>query len=199
MTFADGGTILISVIAGISLAAAAGLRAFVPLLVLSVASKFGGVNLHENVAFLGSDVALVGLSLATALELAADKIPLVDHALDSVSTFVRPAAGFVAGLAVLADLPEPVTIALALFFAMVSLGTHFEHAKVRAGSTALTAGVGNPVISVVEDGVSGALSVLAIVAPLIALVILLGIAYFVWRVLRRIRRKKGPPAVDASV
>jgi hypothetical protein len=185
------GTALVSIMAGLALAAAAGLRAFVPLLVLSIAARLGAVDLHDNMAFLASDVALWSLLLAALIELTGDKIPLVDHLLDTVATFVRPAAGFLAGIAVLADLPDPVAIALALFFAMVSLGTHFEHARTRAGSTVLTAGFGNPVLSFLEDLVSGILSVLAVFAPILAAILAFGVVYLMWRLYRRLRRRGG--------
>jgi hypothetical protein len=183
------GTALVSILAGVALAAAAGLRAFLPLLVLSVAARLGLVGLHENVSFLASDVALWALLVATVLEMVGDKIPLVDHLLDAAATFVRPTAGLLAGLAVLADLPDAVIVVLALFFAMISLGTHLEHAKTRAGSTVLTAGVGNPALSFFEDFLSGALSILALLAPLLAALLAFGFIYLMWRFYRRIRRR----------
>jgi hypothetical protein len=184
------GTALVSILAGVALAAAAGLRAFLPLLVLCVGSRLGVIDLHDNVSFLASDVALWALLVATVLELVGDKIPVVDHLLDTVATFVRPAAGLLAGFAVLADLPDALTVALALFFGMISLGTHFEHAKTRAGSTVLTAGVGNPMISFFEDFLAGALSILALLAPLVAALLAFGFLYLMWRFYRRIRPRR---------
>jgi len=188
------GSIVLSVMAGFALAAAAGLRAFLPLLALSVASRLGLAELHEGVRFLGSDVALIALLVATVLELAADKIPVVDHLLDAVSSFVRPASGFLAGLAVMADLPEPVSVGLALLFAAVAFGTHAGKAKARVGSTVTTAGIGNPVLSSLEDVVAGLLSVLAILAPIVAGVLVVVLFVVVWRGIRRLRRRatRGP-------
>jgi len=186
-----GGALAISILAGIALAAAAGLRAFLPLLAVGIGSKLGLITLSDKFDFLGSDVAVVALAVAALVELAADKIPLVDHGLDAIATFVRPAAGFLAAMAVMGDLPDPLAIVLALFFAMITLGTHLGKAQTRAASTATTAGFGNPVVSAVEDGVSAGLSVLAVVAPLIAAVLVFGLLFFMWRLLRRIRRLRG--------
>jgi len=198
MTFADAAGIAVSLLAAVSLAASAGLRAFLPLLVLSIAARFGLVTLHEEVHFLESDVALIALILATALELAADKVPVVDHLLDVAATFVRPAAGFVAGFALLADLPDAVSVALALLFAVIALGTHFERAKARAGSTLLTGGVANPVLSVMEDFLATSLAILAVVAPLLAVLLVIGLAFAVRRLLRKLRQSSGavPPGVS---
>ncbi len=189
------GTWIVAIAAGLALAAAAGLRAFMPLLVLCLAARFGWVDLSDRFAFLGSDVALGALLLASFLELVADKIPLVDHLLDSVSTFVRPVSAFLASLAVMADLPEPVGIGLALLFAVVALGTHVERAKTRVGSTALTAGVGNPILSVIEDAIAGVLSFLAVWAPLVALGVLLLLGWLAWRTVRRLRGRKREPGL----
>ena len=183
-------TYVFPVLAGIVLAAATGLRAFLPLFVLSLGARLGVVDLHANFEFLGNDFALGALCVAAVLELAADKIPLVDHALDAIGLVVRPAAAFVAGLAVMAELPQAISIGLSLFAATVALGTHVEHSKVRAGSTLMTAGFGNPVISVFEDLLSWVLSVLAILAPVIALLLLLAAFDATRRFLRRLRRRQ---------
>lgn len=180
------GALLVALSAGIALAAAAGLRAFLPLLALSIGARAGVVDLHDKVEFLGTDVALFALVLAALLEMTADKIPLLDHALDTVGTFVRPVVGFLASLAVLADFPEPLAVGLALVLAMLSFGTHIEHAKVRAGSTVTTAGLGNPFISFFEDALAALLSVLAVLAPIVAVILLLGVFYLAWRILRRL-------------
>lgn len=183
-------SVIVSVIAGLALAAAAGLRAFLPLLVLSVTSRMGLLELHEGFRFLGSDVALVALIVATILELGADKIPVVDHILDLASTFVRPLAGLFAGLAVMADLPQPIPVALGLLFTVVALGTHAGKAKTRLGSTVTTAGIGNPVLSVIEDFLSSLFSILAIVAPIIAGILVLCFLWLVWRGIRRMRTRR---------
>jgi uncharacterized membrane protein len=188
MSMETGGALAVSILAGIALAAAAGLRAFLPLLAVGIGSKLGLITLADRFDFLGSNVAIIALSVAAVVELAADKIPLVDHGLDAVSTFVRPAAGFLAAMAVMGNLPEPVAIVLAMFFAMVTLGTHLGKAQTRVASTATTAGLGNPAVSVAEDGVSAGLSILAVVAPLIAAVLVFGMLFFLWRLFRRMRR-----------
>jgi glucan phosphoethanolaminetransferase (alkaline phosphatase superfamily) len=181
--------------AGIGLAAAAGLRAFLPLLALSLGARAGLLSLHDRMDFLQSDLALAALVVAALAEILADKVPLLDHALDALGTFVRPAVGFVAGLALFADFSGPLSIVMALFLALIALGTHVEHAKVRAGSTVLTAGMGNPVISTIEDAVAGTLSILAVLLPILAGILGLAILYAFWRLWRRIRRGRGPAPI----
>ena len=186
------GGVALSITAGIALAAAAGFRAFLPLLVLSAAARLHWLPLHEAASFLTGDLAFTALLVATLLEILGDKVPMIDHALDVGGTFVRPAAGFLAGLAVLADLPEPVRIVLALVLSMLTLGTHVAHAKTRVGSTVLTAGIGNPVLSVLEDAAAFTLAVLAIFLPIVALGLLLLGAYLLVRFWGALRRRAAP-------
>lgn len=185
-------TILVSLLAGVALAAATGFRAFLPLLIVSVAARLGLVQLHEGLEFLSGNAALAALAVAAVVEMAADKIPVVDHALDAISVVVRPGAAVLAGVALFADLPEPVAAGLAVVMGVIALGANLEKAKVRAGSTVLTAGVGNPFLSVFEDVVSGILALLAVLAPILAALAALGLALLVWRVVRRLRRRGAP-------
>jgi hypothetical protein len=188
-----GGAFGVAVLAGVALAAAAGLRAFLPLLVLALAARMGVVDLHENATFLASDLALIGLVVATVLEIAGDKVPFVDHALDVIGTVVRPGAGFLAGMVLLADFHPALATGISLLLGAISLGTHLGHAKARVGSTVLTAGAGNPVISTFEDVVAGVLSVVAVLLPVVAVVLALVMTALVWRMLFR-RRDHGKSA-----
>lgn len=182
--------ILVALCAGVGLAAAAGIRAFLPLLAVSIGARIGIIDLNPGLEFLSSNVALVALIIATLAEIASDKIPIVDNMLDVVSTFLRPVAGFVAALAMFGELPQSVAIATALMMAGVSLGTQLGKAKTRLGSTAATGGLANPLLSTLEDAVSGTLSFLAIVLPLVAGLAVVLLLWLVWKVVRSFRRAR---------
>ena len=83
----------VSVALGIGLAAATGLRLFLPMLIVSAASYGGYLPLSENFAWLGTPAALILLGVASVAEILAYYIPGVDNLLDTLAT---PAA-FVAG------------------------------------------------------------------------------------------------------
>lgn len=155
--------------AGVALSAACGLRAFLPLLVLSLASRSGLVGLSPNVAWLTSDAALIALGVATVLELAADKIPVLDHALDAIGVVLRPAAAWLATYALLIHWPTPWGQIVALALALIALAIQGAKAKVRLGSTALTLGTANPLVSIVEDVIALGMAAAALVVPLLAL------------------------------
>lgn len=60
---------VISIFLGISLASAVGFRVFVPLLVMSIASLFGYLNLSSGFEWIGTIPALVIFGAATLLKL----------------------------------------------------------------------------------------------------------------------------------
>jgi uncharacterized membrane protein len=160
---------LLALATGVGLAAASGLRAFLPLLAVGLAGRHGFLHLHPGLAWLQSDAALWALGVATAVELVGDKVPVVDHALDSIGTVLRPAAAWVATYAVFQDWGTPWAQLLAVAMGAGALAVHGAKAHTRLGSTALTLGHANPILSLVEDSVSFALVAAAILVPLVAL------------------------------
>jgi hypothetical protein len=177
---------------GIALAASAGLRAFLPLFAAGTAARWFHWPLANPVSWLASDAALVIFGLASAVEVAADKIPAVDHALDLLQTVVSPVAGAIAALAALQGWPAPFALALAIIVgAPVAGGFHAIGALTRIKSTVATAGTANPVLSVAEDAIAAGMILLAFLAPIL---VLLAIA---WLTIRWIRRKRASPAAPA--
>jgi hypothetical protein len=172
----------------IALAACAGLRAWLPLLLAGALSRLGLLELGESFGFLGSDKALVLFGVASALEIGADKIPALDHALDALSTLLRPAAGALLAASVIGRFADPLT-ALALGVAVgapASLVPHALKASLRGLSTGLTGGLANPVISLLEDAIAVALFVLSVLVPIaVALSVLLATLFVARRLLRR--------------
>lgn len=172
--------------AGVILAATAGLRAFMPLLGAGLAARFLDWPVSSGMEWLSSDAALVGLGLATVLELLADKVPAVDHVLDVVHTVTGPVAGAVVAFSVLGALPAPVAMLFAIALgAPVAGGVHALAATVRVKSTALSAGTLNPAVSVAEDGMSIGAIVVALLVPALALIGAVVLLFVVGRFLAR--------------
>jgi hypothetical protein len=184
------GTVALAVV----LAAAAGLRAWLPLLVAGVVSRLGVADLGASFTWLGSWPALGLLAVATVIEIAGDKIPVVDHALDAVGTFIRPLTGALAAAAALVHIQDPV-IALVVGLvvgAPVALAPHVAKTTLRGVSTGTTAGLANPFLSLLEDIVSFFIAMLGFLAPLVALLLVLSAVWFSWRWLRRRRSVAAP-------
>jgi len=184
---------VLPVLLGLGLSASTGLNTFLPLLLLAAAARFqvAGVTLGDKFEWLTSDAALISLIVACVLELVADKIPAVDHFLDSAGTFVRPVAGALASASVLTGV-DPVVAAIVgiIVGAPTSLGMHTLKAGTRVASSATTFGCANPVISIVEDILSFSLSVLAIFAPIFVPLALALLVWALWRLMVRIRRAR---------
>jgi uncharacterized membrane protein len=173
VTVEQVGTLAFQVAMGIGLAACAGLRAFLPLLVVSVAGKLGWVPLSDRFEWLASWPAIVVFGVAVVTELLSDKIPLIDNLLDTVQVWVKPIAGALLAVAVLTELePLPAT-ALGIMAGASSAGiVHIVKAKVRLLSSALTTGLGNPILSVIEDAVALVGSILSVVVPFLIVALL---------------------------
>ena len=177
----------------VALAAAAGLRAWLPLLVAGVLTRLGVADLGSSFGWLASWPALGLLGGATLIEVVGDKIPVVDHVLDTIGTVIRPLAGALAAAAALVQVDDPM-IALViglLVGAPVALAPHVAKSSVRAVSTTSTAGLANPVISFIEDVLSFVIAVLAFLAPVLVVLLLLVSARLIWRWLQR-RRTAAP-------
>ena len=155
---------------GLALAAAAGLRVFVPLLALSLAARAGWVQLTPSFEWLASAPAIVALATATAMEVAAYYIPFFDNMLDALGAPVAMAAGVVATAALVTDLPPWLQYAIALVGAGGTAGlVHASTSLLRLKSSAATAGFGNPVLATLELIGSILIAVLALLAPVFAL------------------------------
>src|ERR1041385_6900213 len=97
--------IFLSFLVGLGLSAACGFRVFVPLLVVSIASYSGQLQLSSVFEWMGSVPALIAFGTATALEIAGYYVPWVDNLLD---TLASPAA-VIAGTLVTASLAPDMT------------------------------------------------------------------------------------------
>jgi len=183
---------LATVALAIALAACAGLRAWLPLLLAGLLARVGWLELGDAFGFLASNRALAIFGVATLLETLADKIPSLDHALDALSTPLRPAAGALLAAAAIGHIMDPLP-ALVLGTAVgapAALVPHAAKSVLRGVSTTLTAGLANPVLSLIEDGLALLLFVLAVVVPLV--VVLLLVAATVLMARRLLRRRSVP-------
>jgi hypothetical protein len=165
----------------IGLAACAGLRAWLPLLLTGALVRADMIEVGSSFSFIATNRALILFGLASVFEIVADKVPAVDHALDVIGTVLRPAAAAVLAASVFGSFADPLT-AVALGVAVgapTALVPHAGKSLLRAASSALTAGVANPVISVLEDLIAVALFVLAVLLPLLAAGLVLLTAYLV--------------------
>lgn len=182
------------------LSASAGLNAYIPLLLIGFTARLWPEVLRLSAPFdiLTSGWVLGLLTVLLLVESLADKIPVVDHMNDALGLIVRPAAGAVL-FASAAGTVEFLDPGIALALGLVVAGTtHGAKATARPVVTATTGGLGNPLVSTLEDIVALLTSVVAILAPFLigAGLVAFGILVLAWRG----RRSAGgpPPPLDVA-
>ena len=183
--------LFLGLLLGLGLSASTGLNTFLPLLLLSAAARFhvAGIQLGEKFEWLTSDAAMITLIVACVIELIADKVPAVDHFLDSAGTIVRPVAGALASASVLTGIDPMVAAIIGIIVgAPTSLGLHTLKAGTRVASSATTFGCANPVLSIIEDILAFMLSVLSIFLPIVVPVALALLVFALYRLMKRVRR-----------
>lgn len=189
---------MIEAISGLSaafgLSGSAGLNAYIPLLMVALAARFPTgdplVKLQTPYDLMGSWWAIGLLAILLVVEIVADKIPAVDTVNDGIQTFVRPAAGAIlfAGSANVVTEIHPVLALVAGL--LVAGGVHATKTAARPVVTVSTAGVGNPIVSTLEDVVAFGVSLLAIILPIIAAILMAVFVIFALVLVRRWRRRK---------
>ncbi len=189
----EAGSILI---AGIGLAVAAGLNAYIPLLIAGLLIRLDVVSFGEPYDLLGGTPALVIVGVLLLVEVLADKIPAVDSINDAIQTVIRPASGAVLFAGAASGAQAEWSEALGLILGLVTAaGVHATKATARPVVNVATAGAGGPVVSTVEDGFSVGLSLAALLAPVLVLVLVGILGGWVWVALRRRSRRR---AVDPA-
>ncbi len=164
---------VLGVCIGIALAATCGFRLFIPLLALSIAGTAGLIDLGSGFHWLGTWPSIVVFGAATVAEILAYFIPIIDNILDAASVPFSVMAGVVAAAASMTDVSPFLQWSLAIIAgggaaaaaSLVSNGVH-------AASTLTTGGAANPAVSAVESTGSVVASVLAIVVPIAAVVLI---------------------------
>jgi hypothetical protein len=177
-----------------ALSGAAGLRAPLTLLALSIAVYTGHLHPGHALDWLGSPWVIALAAGMTLVDFVADKIPGVDHAMHAVHTVLAPIIGGMAALSGQTGDHSAATV-VALLGAGNALLVHSARTGTRVASTATTAGLANPVVSFIEGGTATVLIVLAFVAPVVAAVLLALITLQIVRFVRWLAKRR---TVDAG-
>ncbi|MBA3826581.1 MAG: DUF4126 domain-containing protein [Ktedonobacterales bacterium] len=177
-------------LASLGLSLSAGVRAYLPVLALGIASHLpsvGGfkVTLLPSFSWIGEPLFLGLLVLLTVYEISADKIPVVDHLNDTVHTIIRPLSGAL----IFTCTSNPLTnsgaagmVAAAVIGGTIAGTTHVAKAGVvRPASTLTTAGLANPLISIAEDILVVFTTVISLLVPVLGALIFVVLAVLVVR------------------
>lgn len=194
---------MIVTLTGMGLSAAAGLNAYIPLLVIALIARFTPVvTLPPEYSWMTSWWAIGVVAVLLVVEVVVDKVPAVDTVNDTIQTVIRPVSGGLTFAAMqgaealdnLTWMTEHSWVGIALGV-VVALIVHSGKAATRPVANVGSAGTAAPVLSTVEDVSAVGLSLLALFAPLLVLVALIvlfgGVGYAWWRFARLRRRRRG--------
>lgn len=179
---------------GLGLAAPAGLNAYLPLLIVALAARFTDViDLDRPYDFLSSSWGIAVLVLLVSVEVIVDKIPGADHLNDLIQSILRPAAGAFLMMASNSDGGSLNPVLAMLIGLFAAGGVHAAKATARPAVTVSTGGMGNPLVSMVEDGIAAVTAIVALLIPLaIPVFLLLFVLGGAWgfRTLRRFAARR---------
>ena len=166
----------IEVMLAISLSTAAGFRVFVPLLALSTTAVIGHLDLPVDLDWAETPQAMSLFAVACLLEVSGYYIPWFDHLLDIFATPAAILSGTIVAASVAPEMNPLVQWTLALVAGGGTAGlTKGLMNLLRGTSTAASGGLTNPILATIELVIATVLSVLALTAPLVAGILVLGV------------------------
>ncbi|MFF5204458.1 DUF4126 domain-containing protein [Streptosporangium sp. NPDC000396] len=189
---------MLAALTGLGLSTAAGLNAYIPLLVVGLlANLTDQVRLPQEFAWLSNGWVLGIIGVLLLAEIVLDKVPVVDSVNDMIQTVVRPASGGVVFSATEAAarldgstwMSQNPWVGWVLGIG-IALAVHLMKTTARPVVNASTAGVGAPVVSAVEDAGSLGMSLIAIFLPILVAVMIVALALLAWWALRTVRRRR---------
>ena len=176
---------------GIGLSATCGFRLFVPMLGLSLAAKFGDLPMAHGFNWMNSWLAIIVLSVATGVEIAGYYVPFIDNLLDTIATPAAAVAGTLVTAAVISGASPAIQWSLAIIAgggaaAAIQTGT----VLVRGGSSAATGGTGNFIVSTMELAASIIGTIISIVLPILAMIILGLFLFLIYRLMKKRKKRR---------
>ncbi len=172
------------------LSSATGLNAYLPLLVVGILGRTDHLTLDGSYVTLATWPVIGVLAVLFLVDLVGDKIPALDSVFHAVGTVIHPVAGALA-FASQAGVVSNVNPTLALVLGGVTGGGfHLARSAVRPVSTVTTAGIGNPILSLLEDITSAVLTFVALVLPILVVVALIIVVVGLFRLWRRFGRSR---------
>lgn len=180
--------IFASLLTSAGLGTGAGLNAYATMLVFGLLARWQPQHFSGELSrFFASKPVLTVVAVLYVVEFVADKVPAVDHVWDVIHTLIRPVAGAVVAWAAVskASLPHGAVILATVLAGTAAFGAHAVKATTRMASTMATGGLGNPVLSLIEDVLAFLGAILALLMPLLVLVLFVAVAaFFLWRLRR---------------
>jgi hypothetical protein len=162
-----------ALLAALGMSGAAGLNAWLPMLIVAIAGRSGALDLSDPYSQLTTDPAMAILIAGFVADFIGDKVPTVDHVLHLIGNVIHPIAGGVVAASQAGGHIDPTVLLVA--GGITSGGIHVGRESVRPFGTILTGGIANPFMSLGEDISSLGIALLALAAPVIAALLVVGL------------------------
>ena len=176
---------------GIGLSSVAGVRAYLPLLLVGLFARLGLFALPAPFDLLDNWLVIGVLAVLALLESVLDKVSALDHVLDYIQTPLRIITGSILFAAALQKgLDASAIPALVAGGAIAGLVAVLK-AVLRPAANADSVGVSTSFLSLGEDVVALSGGIIAIFVPVVPLVLVAFLLFFFFRVRRRRGRKYG--------
>jgi Domain of unknown function (DUF4126) len=172
---------LYAVAAGIGLSTACGFRVCAPLLAMALGAHVGLIHPSEHFSWIGSSTSIVMLAVATVAEMCAYYLPLIDIALDAITSPAAVIAGFATTFIAISgvNIPPDVRWALILTAGSAAGAVQLGTVSLRATSTLATASLGNRFVTKFENLAATILAMIALLAPVLGTIIAIALLSFI--------------------
>ena len=184
---------IIALSLGLGLSAACGFRVFIPPLAMGVGARSGLMDLGDSWSWMSETWVMGVFAAATVLEIAAYYIPWLDNLLDTITTPSAIIAGIIVTSSSLDGMDPTLQWILAIVAGGGTAGTiQLGTVATRALSTATTGGIANPVVSTIEAGACLFCTIIALLMPIIAAIMVVALLIFAFMRITN-RKEKQPP------
>ncbi len=184
-----------------------GINLYAAVLTMGLLQRFHLAHLPGDLSGLSEWWVIALSGTLFVVEFVADKIPAVDSAWDAIHTFIRIPAGAILAASAFAHFDPSVRLAALLIGGGVALSSHGMKAATRVAVNTSPEPFSNILVSLAEDAVAIASTVLMAFHPIVILiVVVIAVGFAIWivpkilRALRRLfqRKRRGSPATVVS-
>lgn len=176
---------LFAVGTGIGLSSIAGVRAYLPLVLVGLFARLGFFELPGPFGILDDWLVMGALLVLALIESGLDKLPALDTILDVVQTPVRIVAGAILFAAALQEGVDVGAIPEFVAGGGIAGAVAVSKSVLRPPANVASAGVSAPFLSTFEDAVALVGGVVAVPVPLVPLLLVAFLLFFFFRVRKR--------------
>lgn len=187
---------------GVGLSSSTGYKPFIPLLVISIASRLGFIELVQHGEWLGSTLLICILLFLSILDLLSTSIPYIGRIFDVIGVPVALICGYLAITSLVGNTAESnaiLTNLVGIFLGSGSAGVVKTSTIVtNLLSDTVTLGVSGPINSIKDSLKAFFVSIVAIVAPIIVCFL---VALFIFmtykgiKKLKKLKKRKSPSTI----